>query len=718
MAQLKDLLVTGATRLINPLQPHSGGTGKTNNKDAANAFMNALDTGITTPVDADYYISQYVSGGTTTTTYHRRPMSALWAYIQSKISSVLGLTATTYNGDAATVNGHTINIDVPANAVFTDTKNTAGSTDTSSKIFLVGATSQADNPQTYSHDTAYVGTDGCLYSGGTKVLTAHQDISGKLNTSLKGAANGLAELDANGKVPSAQLPSYVDDVLEYTAKANFPATGETGKIYVDTTTNLTYRWSGSAYVEISPSLALGETSSTAYRGDRGKIAYDHSQSTHARTDATAVTASTTNGNIKINGTETTVYTHPGSGTNPHGTTKTDVGLGNVGNFKAVSTVASQGLTDTEKSNARANIGAGTSSLTLGTSSSTAYRGDYGNSAYTHAVTNKGSAFTSGLYKITTNSEGHVTAATAVVKADITGLGIPAQDTTYESKAAASGGTDVSLVTTGEKYTWNNKLSSHQTIKQDGITGATINRFGTCTTAAATAAKAVSITTGTFNLEAGARISVKFNNANTANSPTLNVNSKGAKNIFHKGAQITSGSNKALLAGVVDFIYDGTQWHLIGNYIDTNTTYTASTSKLVTTTVPNVTSVGSAPTLGTAIAADDITSWSAGSVPTLGTAIPADDITAWTTNTPTMASVSGGVLTLIPGSAASLSYTAKSIPNVTSVGSLPSLSYTARSIPNVTSVGSAPTLGTAITVATGSLASNGSGETVATGIAAT
>ena len=91
----------------------------------------------------------------------------------------------------------------------------------------------------------------------------------------------------------------------------------------------------------------------------------HAGSTHARTDATKVESSTTNGNIKINETETTVYTHP-TGTNPHGTTKSDVGLGNVGNFKAVSTVASQGLSDTEKSNARANIGAGTSSLTLHT----------------------------------------------------------------------------------------------------------------------------------------------------------------------------------------------------------------------------------------------------------------------------------------------------------------------------------------------------------------
>ena len=79
------------------------------------------------------------------------------------------------------------------------------------------------------------------------------------------------------------------------------------------------------------------------------------------TGATKVEDSSTNGNIKINGTETTVYTHP-TGTNPHGTTKSDVGLGNVGNFKAVSTVASQGLTDTEKASARANIGAGTSSF--------------------------------------------------------------------------------------------------------------------------------------------------------------------------------------------------------------------------------------------------------------------------------------------------------------------------------------------------------------------
>lgn len=111
------------------------------------------------------------------------------------------------------------------------------------------------------------------------------------------ASSNFASL-IGGFVPSSQLPSYVDDVLEFAALVNFPTTGETGKIYVATGTNITYRWSGSAYVEISASLALGTTSATAYQGDLGNTAYSHSQ--------------------VITG-------------NPHGTTKTDIGLGNVDN---------------------------------------------------------------------------------------------------------------------------------------------------------------------------------------------------------------------------------------------------------------------------------------------------------------------------------------------------------------------------------------------------
>lgn len=109
------------------------------------------------------------------------------------------------------------------------------------------------------------------------------------DASNKGQANGYAPLDSAGKVPAVNLPSYVDDVEEYDSLELLEAqAGETGKLYTTTDTNKVYRWSGSGFVEISASLVLGETSATAYRGDRGKEAYNHSQSTgnpHATTFA-------------------------------------------------------------------------------------------------------------------------------------------------------------------------------------------------------------------------------------------------------------------------------------------------------------------------------------------------------------------------------------------------------------------------------------------------
>ena len=136
---------------------------------------------------------------------------------------------------------------------------------------LVGAGTSALSQKAI--DTTDGGTDqstDLISSGAVKA-----GLDTKIPLSQKGVANGVATLDGTGKVPAAQLPSFVDDVLEFPTRSDFPATGESGKIYVALDTNLTYRWSGSAYVEISPSLALGETSTTAYRGDRGKIAYDH-----------------------------------------------------------------------------------------------------------------------------------------------------------------------------------------------------------------------------------------------------------------------------------------------------------------------------------------------------------------------------------------------------------------------------------------------------------
>lgn len=198
----------------------------------------------------------------------------------------------------------------------------------------------------------------------------------------KGAPNGLASLNESGIIPSAQLPSYVDDVIEIDTFSNLPGTGESGKIYIVQDTNLTYRWSGTDYVEISKSLALGETSSTAYPGDKGKATTDKLNRIPDKliTDTVNVNQSTTEAVLNfttyrqeaqqvgrntltitsatisqaglmsssdktkldrlkdqagitsdINAVQTNLETHINNKSNPHKVTKDQVGLGNVDN---------------------------------------------------------------------------------------------------------------------------------------------------------------------------------------------------------------------------------------------------------------------------------------------------------------------------------------------------------------------------------------------------
>ena len=111
-------------------------------------------------------------------------------------------------------------------------------------------------------------------------------------------SGNLAASRISGTISAANLPSYVDDVLEYASLSKFPTTGESGKIYTALDTNKIYRWSGSAYVVISETVALGTTHSSAGYGDESRAAYNHSTKTSG---------------------------------NPHHVTKTDVGLGNVDN---------------------------------------------------------------------------------------------------------------------------------------------------------------------------------------------------------------------------------------------------------------------------------------------------------------------------------------------------------------------------------------------------
>ena len=215
-------------------------------------------------------------------------------------------------GNADTVNGHTVESNVPAGAKFTDTTYAAANGEATLGLVKGGGdvtiTNGVITVKDDSHNHVISNVDGLQTALDGKVPTTRtvngHDLTGNINldagdvgaiaASLKGANNGVAELDGTGKVPSAQLPSFVDDVIEgylhqgkfYKESAHTTAiTGEAGKIYVDLASLKTYRWSGTAFVVISDTITLGETSSTAFRGDRGKTAYEHSQAAHAPSNA-------------------------------------------------------------------------------------------------------------------------------------------------------------------------------------------------------------------------------------------------------------------------------------------------------------------------------------------------------------------------------------------------------------------------------------------------
>lgn len=117
-------------------------------------------------------------------------------------------------------------------------------------------------------------TSGGVAAELSKKLSTEDAAVTYIQMTEKGSPSGLATLGTDGKVPAAQLPSFVDDVVNYPTVSWFPVEGESGKIYVAEDTNKTYRWSGTSYVEISESVALGETASTAYPGDKGKANAD------------------------------------------------------------------------------------------------------------------------------------------------------------------------------------------------------------------------------------------------------------------------------------------------------------------------------------------------------------------------------------------------------------------------------------------------------------
>ena len=203
-----------------------------------NSFINTLDTGSSTPVDADYYISQYVNGGTTTTTYHRRPMSALWAYIKGKINATTDAFSISISGNAATA--------TTANKIGTN----AGSSSqpvyfaNGVPVAITGAIANNTTGKAASADklntNAGSSSQPVYFSGGIPIAITGaiaNDTTGNAATATT-ATNALSANKLNTNAGTTYNPVYFD--------GGIPAvtSGYTVEYIVGTQTGATNAWTG------------------------------------------------------------------------------------------------------------------------------------------------------------------------------------------------------------------------------------------------------------------------------------------------------------------------------------------------------------------------------------------------------------------------------------------------------------------------------------------
>jgi phage-related tail fiber protein len=190
-----------------------------------------------------YFTNARAQAAVTTITGNAATATTATKLATTRAIAVSGDATGTVNFDGTA--GVTIPLVLAASGVAADTYNNSATTNTPITVDSKGRVTATGAGVTITPAWGSV--------TGKPSTIAGYGISDAQLLSQKGAANGYASLDSSGLVPAAQLPSYVDDVLEYVTMSVFPATGETGKIYVDTTTNKTWRWSGTVYVEISAS---------------------------------------------------------------------------------------------------------------------------------------------------------------------------------------------------------------------------------------------------------------------------------------------------------------------------------------------------------------------------------------------------------------------------------------------------------------------------------
>lgn len=418
------------------------------------------------------------------------------------------------------------------------TANITGNAATASSVAWVNVSGKPTTytPSAHTHDDRYY-TESEVDS----------KLAGKAASSHKHTAADITSVNASaitGTIPAANLPSFVDDVVEgYLSDGKFyktknangtyatEITGETGKIYVNLSDNKTYRWSGSAYVVISETIALGETSSTAYRGDRGKVAYDHSQKTG----------------------------------NPHGTTKANLGLGNVEN-KSSATIRGELTKDNvttalgytpPTTNTTYPVGTpiATGTTKLYTSTGTAIDGTMTQSAITTALNGKAASSHTHSYAGSSSAGGAANSATKLatarkLKVNLAGANAQSFDGSADVQSIGVSGT-LAISNGGTGTTSANGIRTNI-----GVNPVTTGGTGAAYTASVN---------GIISLAVGASFVMVPHTASTTTAPTLNVNGLGAKNIrlrLSSAPQATIAlikSNFLVANRPIKVTYDGTQW---------------------------------------------------------------------------------------------------------------------------------------------------------------
>lgn len=259
----------------------NGGTGQTSAVNAANAFANALSTGSSTPTDADYYIAQYAGGGTTTTSYHRRPHSALWSYIQSKINSVLGLNASTYSGKAAT----------------------AGTADSATSATNLGTSTNVGNesvpvyfknglPTVIQNNITGSGTSGYLVKfNGANSITNGPQLGSATNTFLRNDGTWASPVGTQYDVVSKNAAGLVPQLPNESTTTKFLRQDGTWAKPSDSDTHLT----GHFYV--GGSSATGNAATT--NGNTYLILADNSNYDRRKISGTAPVSVTSNASGEI-----------------------------------------------------------------------------------------------------------------------------------------------------------------------------------------------------------------------------------------------------------------------------------------------------------------------------------------------------------------------------------------------------------------------------------